>query len=144
MARNLTSADGVFTLTVETLFNAPITLENWGTDRAWEADALDQVETQMSIDGYLNAGFIPCPVDMTLYLNAASSSVVDFEVIMTAQTTSRTIYRLDGELTLLGISRKYTFNKGVLLSGAPLPDGMRILANRAFRLRWERVFPVGF
>ncbi len=61
---------------------------------------------------------------------------------MTAQTTSRTIYRLDGELTLPGISRKYSFSKGVLLSGAPLTDGTRILANRAFRLRWERVFPV--
>lgn len=144
MAVNLSSADGVFTLTVETLFNAPITLENWGTDRAWEADALDQVETQMSIDGHLNAGFVPRPVDMTLYLSAASSSVVNFEVIMTAQSTSRTIYRLDGELTLPGIGRKYTFSKGVLLSGAPLPDGTRILANRAFRLRWERVIPVGF
>lgn len=143
MARNLTSSNGIFTLTFETILNAPITLDQWGTDRAWEADALDQVETQMSIDGYLNAGFVPRPVDMTLYLSAASSSVVTFEAVMTAQATARTIYRMNGELTLPGIERKYTLSNGVLLSGAPLPDGTRILSNRAFKLRWERVFPVG-
>ena len=36
----ITSADAVFTLTVKTLFNAPITLENWASNRAWEGQAL--------------------------------------------------------------------------------------------------------
>lgn len=60
MSTLVTSADAVFTLTVKTLFNAPITLENWATNHGWSSSQkLKLATTSLSIDGKLNKGFVP-------------------------------------------------------------------------------------
>lgn len=35
---NISDANSVFTITVSSLFNAPVTLSNYSADRAFEAD----------------------------------------------------------------------------------------------------------
>ncbi|WP_438381473.1 hypothetical protein ABHV46_10805 [Asaia sp. BMEF1] len=139
----ITSADAIFMLTVQTLFNAPVRLENWSADRAWEAAAIEQVETRMSIDGKLNAGWVPNPVDMTLGIQPNSDSAIMFEGLSTAMAGARTPYILGGEITLPGLGRKYTLVTGYLVSASPLPSAGRMLEERQFTIRWERVYPVG-
>lgn len=143
MSGFITSADAIFTLTVQSLYNAPVTLQNWSADRAWETGEFELAETQMSVDGYLNAGYVPNPVDQTIYLSANSDSVVVFEAIMTGSQTARTVYKLGAEITLNGTSRKYTFVNGVLVRGSPTPSAGRTLEARQFGIRWERVYPAG-
>ncbi|WP_025885531.1 phage tail fiber protein [Asaia prunellae] len=143
MAAFITSADAIFVLTIDTLFNAPITLENWSADRAWEAAAIEQVQTRMSIDGKLNAGWVPNPVDMTLNIQPNSLSIPVFEALQTAQATARTPYQLGAEITLPGLKRKYTLTTGYLVTGSVMPAAGRLLEERSFTLRWERVIGLG-
>ncbi|MEE8663498.1 MAG: hypothetical protein SOH81_07955 [Acetobacter sp.] len=96
---DITSANSVFVITVTSLLQAPVTLENYAADRAWDAPELEMAETEMSVDGYMNAGWVPNPVDQTISFSAASSSVPVFEAIMAAQQTARSLYRLAGEIT---------------------------------------------
>ncbi|GBR71004.1 phage tail fiber protein [Gluconobacter kanchanaburiensis] len=144
MASNIiTSADAIFTLTISDLFNAPITLENWGSDRAWEQEAVEMAEAQMSIDGKLNRGWIPRAVNQTMNFSAASGSIPYMEAIITEQQLTRTILTLGGELTLKSTGRKYTFTNGCMMTGSVAPNGGTVLEARTFTFQWEKVFPAG-
>ena len=140
---NITAANSIFVITVTSLFNAPVRLENYATDRAWDSPELEMAETAMSIDGYLNAGFVPNPVDQTVSLSPASTSVAVFESIMAAQQTARTLYRLGGEITLTSTGRKYTMVNGLLRAASVFPAAGRVLETRTFAIRWQSVTPAG-
>ncbi|MBO1329246.1 hypothetical protein OQ496_12685 [Acetobacter suratthaniensis] len=143
MAYDITAANAVFTITVAGLYNAPITLQNFAADQAWETAELNCAETEMSVDGYLNTGWTPAPVDQTIHFSAGSESVVVFEAIMAAQQTARALFRLGGELTLTGTGRRYTMTNGVLRSMAVVPSAGRVLHPRSFAIRWQSVWPAG-
>ncbi|MCP1236514.1 hypothetical protein NKW55_07815 [Gluconobacter kondonii] len=144
MAGNfITSASGIMTLTIASLFDAPITLQNWGSDRAWEQEAVEMLESQMSIDGVLNRGYIPRPVNQTLTFSAASPSIVYLEAIWTAQQSTMTAISLGAELTIPSTKRKYTFTNGAMMTGSVAPNGGTVLEARAFTFQWEKVFPAG-
>ncbi|QEO17854.1 phage tail fiber protein [Acetobacter vaccinii] len=140
---DITAANSIFVITVTSLFNAPVRLENYAADRAWDAPELEMAETAMSIDGYLNAGYVPNPVDQTVSLSPASSSIAVFEAIMSAQTTARSLYRLGGEITLTSTGRKYTMVNGLLRAASVLPAAGRVLETRTFAIRWQSVTPAG-
>lgn len=136
MSNFITSADAIFTLTVSSFFSAPITLENWSSDRAWEAAALEMAETQMSVDGKLNAGWVPRPIEQTVSFSAASSSLQYIEDLMLAQQTTRSLYSLGAVITLPATSRKYTLSNGFLVNGSVLPAAGTVLEARPFTFRW--------
>lgn len=141
--RQITSANATFTLTVQTLFNAPIILENWSANRAWEAQALKLSDTRLSIDGKLNKGFVPSAYDMTLTFQPNSNTWDVFDAIQVASRQARTVYTLNGELTLPSLERKYTFVSGCVLDVAATPNGGELIEERAVHIRWENVLPAG-
>ncbi|NLG91776.1 MAG: hypothetical protein GX486_07965 [Acetobacter sp.] len=138
---DITAANSVFTITVPGLYNTPITLENYSADRAFETTARELAETAMSIDGYLNAGWIPTPVRQTISLTASSESGLVFEAIAAAQDAQRGLYRLGAEIQLPSIGRKYTMVRGLLQAVAAMPSAGRVLEARSFEIVWERVLP---
>lgn len=138
---DITAANSVYTITVPGLYNAPITLENYAADRAFETEARELAETAMSIDGYLNAGWIPNPVTQTIALAASSESALIFEAIVMAQDARRGLYRMGAEIQIPAIGRKYTMVRGLLRSIVGVPTAGRVLEARHFEIVWERVLP---
>ena len=143
MSNLITSADAIYTLTLSALYIAPITLQNWASDRAFEADDVEMAETQMSVDGKLNKGYVPRSVDQTLSFSAASSSIDIFETIIAFQRNRRTIITLGAEVVIPSTQRRYTLVEGCLVSGSVMPNAGATLENRSFRLRWQDVLPAG-
>lgn len=139
----ITSADAVFTITIKTLFNTPVTLDNWSTNRAWEGQALRLADTRLSIDGKLNKGFVPSAYDMTLNFSPNSGTWDVFDALQTASRQARTVYELNGELTLKGFNRKYTLVSGCVLELSAVPNGGELLEERSVHIRWENVLPAG-
>ncbi|KXV59182.1 hypothetical protein AD947_04635 [Acetobacter tropicalis] len=138
---DITAANSVFTITVPGLYNAPITLQNYAADRAFETEARELAETAMSIDGYLNAGWVPNPVTQTIALAASSESALVFEAIVMAQDSRRGLYRMGAEIQIPAIGRKYTMVRGLLRSIVSIPGAGRVLEARNFEITWERVLP---
>ncbi|MBS0959780.1 phage tail fiber protein [Acetobacter thailandicus] len=138
---DITSANAVFTITVTGLYNSPVTLENYSADRAFETQSRELAETSMSVDGYLNAGWVPNPVMQTISLQANSDSALVFEAIAAAQDTKRGLYRMGGEIQLPSTGRKYTLIRGLLRALNPIPSAGRVLEARSFEVIWERVLP---
>lgn len=140
---NITAADIVFSITVTNLLQTPTVLSNYATDRAWETSERELAETQMSMDGYLNAGWVANPVDQNISLSAASDSCAIFEYVTAQQDLNRTVYRFGGTVVIKGTGRKYTMVGGVLRSINPIPSAGRVLDPRSFAIRWQSVTPAG-
>ncbi|MCX5619468.1 MULTISPECIES: phage tail fiber protein [Bombella] len=140
----ITAADAVFTLTVKTLFNTPITLENWATENSWSSgQKIKLAATTLSLDGKMNKGYIPSLYPMVLTFSAGSNSLLVFDAIATASRQARTVYELNGELLLHGLGRRYTFTNGCLTDYDPVPAGKTTLGDRSVTITWENVLPAG-
>lgn len=141
---NISSADAVFVLTVQQLFNAPVVLENWASNKAWSSQSLKLADTRMSIDGKLNRGFMPSLLDMTLTFSPNSNTYLLFDSIATASRQGQTVYNLNGEISLKGLGRKYTLTNGVLIDYSAVPDATTMLGDVSAHIRWENILPAGF
>lgn len=141
---NISSADAVFVLTVQQLFNAPVILENWAAGKGWDTQALRLADTRMSMDGKLNRGFVPAPLDMTLHLSPNSPSAILFDSVATAARQGQTVYALNGEISLKGLGKKYTLTNGVLVEYSAVPNASEMLDDVTVHIRWENILPAGF
>lgn len=136
---NITAANSIYTITVPGLLNAPFTLKNFSADRAFETEARELAEESMSIDGFLNVGWVPNPVSQTVSLQPSSDEADIFDTIIAAQDQVRNIYRLGATIQLPAIGKKYTLTRGYLRSAVQIPSAGRVLEARPFEIRWERV-----
>lgn len=136
---SITSANAVCTLSVPDLFDTPITLEQWGSDQAWKNDAVQPVETNLTIDGVLQAGWVPTTKTVTFTLSPASPSKAFFDQLNDEQTTSREIYRINMDLAIPSLSERHTGRRGVLKSYKPIADGAKVLQPMEFAIEFEQL-----
>ncbi|QDH14122.1 hypothetical protein E3E12_07920 [Formicincola oecophyllae] len=143
MAKLITSADVVATMTVAQLFSAPIILENWSSDNAWEAE--DQVigDSRMSLDKKLNKGYVPAPVELTMTFEPNSESLLVFDALAAASKAGRTVYDVSLELAHKSLGQKFSFLDGHVIRYKPNPGGAKLLKARPVRFRFADIIPAG-
>lgn len=141
--QDITSSNSTFVINVAGLFNVPITLQNYGAERFWENENLAIAETKMSIDGKLNAGYVPNPIKQKITLSAASASISVFETIISTTRATRSIYRVNAVLTIPSLGKKYTMSNGVLTEVSIAPNAAKLLEDRDFSVEWENYIPAG-
>lgn len=139
MDKTITSANSIFTLTIPGLFQAPVQLMGYSTDRAFTSDAVQMAEAQMGVDGRLSAGYTPSPIVQTITLQADSPSRDIFSTLITAMDTAREVYWLNGTISLPATGESYTMIRGVLVNAKSIPDANRVLAPVDYMITWESV-----
>lgn len=137
----ITSANSVFTISVPGLFPAPVQLQGYSADRAWNTDNVEMAETQMGVDGRMTAGYTPNPVKQTISLQADSPSKEVFNAIARATKAARDIYYISGNITLPSTGESFVCSRGVLQSRKPLPDAGKVLQPMDFMIIWESIDP---
>lgn len=141
MARTLTSANAILLFSVDGLFPVPQQIQGFATEDIFEAEAIDNAETAMGVDGKLSAGWVPNPVKLGITLQADSESVDFFEQVYLAQQAVRETYVWNGTIFLRAVQKKFAMHRGFMTNYKPLPDGKKILQPRKFMLTFEAVTP---
>ncbi len=139
MANTITSADASFQISVGGLFDTPFTLQNWTADRAWETDAVDIAELQLSVDGFLSAGFIPYLIPQSVMFMPSSSSIPYFEQWIATEVANQAKLTATGVMYIPSVSTKYNFTQGYLTNITATPSAAKVLGPRTFRLTWAAV-----
>lgn len=137
----ITSANSVFTISVPGLFPAPVQLQGYSADRAWNTDGVDLAEVQMGVDGRMTAGFTPNPVPQTVSLQADSPSKEIFNAIARAMKSAREVYYITGSILLPSTGEAFTCIRGVLKNFKPIPDAGKVLQPMDFQIIWEDIKP---
>lgn len=138
-ARNITSANSTFMLTVDILFPTPVKLQNYSADTAFTSDAIALAETKMGVDGKLTAGFTPNPIKMKVKFPASSESIDIFDAWVQASVSRKSIFYASATIEIPGTGHTYTLTKGVLSNIKMMPDAKKTLDDQEFELTWESV-----
>lgn len=140
--RTITSADSTFVISSADFALAATILEGYAADAAFAMDNADTAETSLGVDGKLSAGWVPRSYNQTITLQPDSPSRDIFDLIVAAQDAARTVFRLNGVITLPGNQRSYSLSRGVIKNYSAMPNAQRVLQPMTFVIEWERVLPV--
>lgn len=141
-SRTITSADSTFVISSSEFALAAVALEGYAADAAFAMENVDTAETLLGVDGKLSAGWVPRSYPQTVTFQADSTSVDILELIVATQDAQRTVYRLNGVITLPGNNRTFIMSRGVLRSYSAMPNAQRVLQPLTYTFEWERVIPV--
>lgn len=137
--RTITSADATFVISSSDFALAAVILEGYAADAAFAMDNVATAETSLGVDGKLSAGWVPRSYPQTITLQPDSPSRPIFNAIVGAQDAARTVFRLNGVITLPGNQYSHAMNRGVLKNITPMANAQRILQPMTFQIEWESV-----
>ena len=137
--KTITSANSVMTLVIAGLFNVPVQLQGYATDKAFATEAIDLAEVQMGVDGKMSAGYVPNPTPQTITLQADSASKEIFAALIAATRTAREVFFLSGTLVLPSTGESFTMTRGVLTNAKQIPDAQKVLQPQDYIITWESV-----
>lgn len=140
--RTITSADSTFVISSADFALAATILEGYAADASFAMDSVQTAETVMGVDGKLSAGWTPRPYPQTITLQPDSPSRAIFDLIATSQDAARTIFRLNGVITLPGNQYTHVLSRGVLVGYTPIPAGQKVLQPMTFQIVWESSRPI--
>ena len=143
--RTITSADSTYILSSADFALAATALEGYAADASFAMESVQTAETVMGVDGRLSAGWTPRPYPQTITLQPDSPSRQIFDLIAAGQDAGRTVYRLNGVITLPGNQYSHALSRGVLVGYTAIPAGQKVLQPMAFQIVWEGVktIPLG-
>lgn len=139
--RTITAANSIFMLTIGALFSAPQQLAGFMADDVFDTDDVDISETVMGVDGNLSVGYIPNPVEQTIYLMPDSPSTDIFDAWYAAQLAAREAVIATATVYLPGPQKKYACTKGVLKRLKPIPSVKKVVQGQPYRITWQSVLP---
>lgn len=123
---------------IQTVYPTPIQLSQFGVDDAFTNESVAASETQVGVDGYGVAGYLPRAVPMTIR-NLASSGgagVEIFENWLAAMDQIQDVLYASAVITMPSVGRKYNCAFGSPGNFSTLADVRRVLSNREFRITW--------
>lgn len=136
---DITSANAELVLMVEEIFPAGIALQMFGTDQAYNMDAVDVAETRMGVDGKMVAGYIPVIYPVTITLEAASPSRFALSTLWEAMAVNRRIYKCGLVATLPSLGERVVWSAGVLKNGLVVPPAQKVLGPTTWLLHFEKL-----
>jgi hypothetical protein len=141
MAKTITSANSIITLSIPDLIPAPFQLQGFAADNVFESESIDQVQTVMGVDGNLSAGVVLVEVPMTIHLQADSDSIQYFETWLATQRQQLEVFYANGQVVLPSVKKTFTMTKGVLKRGPWMPSAGKTLQPQVYNLVWQTIQP---
>ena len=140
---DISSANAVLTITIPGLFPAPIQIQGFGTDDAFDTERVEIAQVVMGVDGRMSGGAVPVIKKQTITLQADSPSMLIFDAWVQAQNPlfGGTILPIGEILSIPSISTVFTLINGILGAYTPIPKGGKILGPRQFEISWQQVLP---
>lgn len=145
MARTITSANDVFTLSVRAtadgsiLFTAPIQVQGFATDDAFDIEDSNPVEARKGVDGRMSVGFTPFMVKQVVHLQADSASVDIFDAILAGMKAIQEAIICDASIVSPSVGKIYTLTKGVLTRVSQMPPNKKVKEPQTYEFTWDTV-----
>jgi len=135
----LTGANSQFTLTVQGVYSAPVTLQGYATDDAFKSEAVANSEVVMGVDGTLSGGFVFTPYKTTIMLQADSPSIDVMETWKNTNIAARDTFIANGSIFVPSINKVFTLTRGFLTNSTSFPDNKKLLQPMQYEITWNLI-----
>lgn len=139
MNRNITSADAIAVMTVDSLYPQGFRLEQFSTDAAISQGDDTVSETRMGVDGHMVAGYTPSIKTITITLEPSSPSIPYLDNLYKSMQKNKKTYLCSLIVTVPSLSKVIQYSYGVLKTAKILPDLQKTLAPIAYTFDFEKV-----
>ncbi len=135
----LTVANSVFTLSCPDLDIAPVQIQGFATDDAFDTTAVKPVETIIGVDGRMSKGFVAFTVPFKFMLQADSPSILIMDAIQEAQEIKQEAFTLYASIVAPGLGKLWTFSNGGLTGYKKTPQAKKLMGPLDYEITWEKV-----
>lgn len=108
-----TSSNAVLTYSSSLIPNVAV-LQGFNVDNILEVEDVDNVEVEIGLDGAMQAYIKPILLPFKLTFFAGSPSIVDFEAIQDAQTSTGLVIRGELNIYIPSINRNFTYKDFII------------------------------
>lgn len=136
---SITSANSVFALNIPGVTTAPVRLQGYATEDAFESSSVKPAEVMMGVDGKKSAGFVFTMFEMEITLQADSVSNDLFEALHNAQQQQREVFDIQGTLVIAATGKTYQCRNGTLTSYSPFAGHKKVQQPRQYQITWESI-----
>lgn len=144
MARTITSANAVLTITCPTVFLTPQIIQGFAVEDSWSVTPYETARAFKGVDGQKSAGFVPANKEMDIHLQANSLSRLVFQQILGVMQATREIVEFDGNLVIPSTEEVWEFSNGNLGPNVPgPPTGKKTLDAVTWQVTWDDIQPAG-
>lgn len=144
MARTITSANAVLTITCPDVFTVPQLIQGFQVEDSWMVAAYETARAFKGVDGQKSAGFVPANKEMDVHLQANSLSRLVFQQILGVMSATREIVEFDGNLVIPSTQEVWEFSNGNLGPNVPgPPTGKKTLDGVVWQITWDDIQPAG-
>lgn len=128
----ITSSNCIMMLTVDLVFPTPVRLQDFGPDRMFDTAQSTLAESQLGVDGFYAAGYLPRVTRQSITLSAASRSFPFFEAWVAAMDEQGEVLYGTMDLRIPAIRKKYNAPQITLMEWPTMPNAGKVLNPREF------------
>jgi hypothetical protein len=139
MARSLTTANSVLTLSCPTLDIVAVQIQGFGTDDAFDTTAVKPVEAIIGIDNKKSSGRVAYLVPFKFTLQATSTSIDVMDAIAEGIQALNDDVEINIVLESPALGKLWTMQNGSLTSYKPTPAGKKLLGAQEYELVFEKL-----
>lgn len=139
MNRNITSANAIAYMTIDSLYPQGFQLQQFSTDAAISQSDDTISETRIGVDGYMVAGYTPSIKTLTITIEPSSPSKEYLDHLYKSMQQNKKTYICNLVITLPSLSKIIQYSYGVLKTAKVLPDMQKTLAPIAYTFDFEKV-----
>lgn len=141
MARTITAANVVVTLTQKDLFSVDYQFSGYSADKVWSSAAVKMAEHVMGVDGHLSRGYTPNPVPFTISLQADSLGIDIMDAIIAANVQGKKAYTFNATITVPATGKTYIGTNGGIDEAKIIPDASKVLQAQEYTWMFETLLP---
>lgn len=132
----ITSANAEVTLNCA-LFPAGLKFQGFSTDNAWTTETVEQVVSQMGVDGHLSHGYVCSPTPITFTFSADSNTPERLGYLSAFEDTTKEVVLCQMTIKLKSLNQTIILTNGAMNNGQKLPAGERTLGNMPYTFTFE-------
>lgn len=137
--RKITAADVQAWMTVEDIYPSGFALEQFTMDSAVVADTVQEVETRMTLDGKIVAGFTPSAKNVNISFEPSSPCIPYLRELAQMQRSTKDVYEVNLTVRVRSVDRTFRFVHGFMVGAQPMPSVQKTLAPMQFNFAFEDV-----
>lgn len=143
MARTLTTANSILTLSCPDVLPAPAVIQGFATEDAFSSQPYETARAVMGVDAKKSAGKVPNLKVLDVVLQADSLSRDVFEQINGVQEQTNEVVRVDVTIILTGLGEVWTFSNGTITKAPTIPGAKKTAEPTTWEITFESAKKAG-
>jgi hypothetical protein len=140
MARFITSATAEFTLTIPLVFAAPVILQGYAVDDAFDTANVKPAEAKKGVDGRKSSGATPYLVVMKVHLMPDSPAVDIFDQWLGAMAAAKDdLPASQGSIWSPSLGKAWACTNGTLTESFVVPNAKKLFEAQEYEITWDVV-----